>query len=332
MDKINWGIIGCGNVTELKSGPAFNKVKNSSLVAVMRRNAEKAEDYAQRHNVPKWYSDANLLINDEDVNAIYIATPPSSHEEYTLAAIRAGKPVYVEKPMSVNYSSAKNMKLIANEYDQKIVVAHYRRQQPLFKKIKELIDSNAIGDIRLVNLNCFKKMLTKSDLSKTGIEWRVNPAVAGGGLFNDLAPHQLDLMIYFFGDVLAANGLATNQSNLYEADDVVAGNILFKKNVMFNGSWCFTAGEHDERDLCEIIGSEGKISFAVFGHQAISITRQGNTETISFDKLMHVQQPMIEKVVEYFLGKSDNPCNAEEGLKVMELIDEFTSKSPNLFY
>src|SRR6266481_1427478 len=106
MKKINWGIIGSGDVTEIKSGPAFNKVKNSALVAVMRRNEEKVKDYALRHNVPKWYTDAGSLINDTDVNAIYIATPPSSHEEYTMAALEAGKPVYVEKPMALNAASA----------------------------------------------------------------------------------------------------------------------------------------------------------------------------------------------------------------------------------
>jgi predicted dehydrogenase len=106
MKKINWGIIGCGDVTEIKSGPAFNKVNNSSLVAVMRQNAKKAKDYARRHDVRKWYSDAGSLINDPDVNAIYIATPPSSHEEYTIAAMQGDKPVYVEKPMAANLASA----------------------------------------------------------------------------------------------------------------------------------------------------------------------------------------------------------------------------------
>src|ERR1051326_4587202 len=106
MKKIKWGIIGCGDVTEVKSGPAFNKVKSSELIAVMRRDAEKAKDYAGRHKVAKWYSDANDLINDPEVNAIYVATPPSSHEEYAMAAFAAGKPVYMEKPMSVNAASA----------------------------------------------------------------------------------------------------------------------------------------------------------------------------------------------------------------------------------
>ena len=101
---INWGIIGCGNVTEVKSGPAFNKVKDSRLVAVMRRDAELARDYARRHNVPRYYSDARELIVDPEVNAIYIATPPGSHAEYAIECIKAGKPVYIEKPMALNYN------------------------------------------------------------------------------------------------------------------------------------------------------------------------------------------------------------------------------------
>ncbi len=326
MKKINWGIIGCGDVTEVKSGPAFNKVKNSTLVAVMRRDAEKAKDYAQRHNVLKWYSDANNLINDPEVNAIYIATPPSSHEEYTMAAIQAGKPVYVEKPMSVNFASASNMMNAANERNIKLSVAHYRREQPLFKKIKELLADKTIGDIRFVKLDYYRRSLSKEELSIPKSAWRVDIAVAGGGLFHDLAPHQLDLMNYFFGEVENAFGFATNQAGLYNADDIVAGNILFKTGVLFNGMWCFNVAEDEAKDYCEIIGSEGKISFPVFEHRKITVTKHKKTEIISFEPLLHVQQPLIEKVVEYFLDEGPNPCSAEDGVKAMQLIDSFTGK------
>src|ERR1035437_713236 len=152
MKEIKWGIIGCGDVTEIKSGPAFNKVKNSSLIAVMCRNGEKAKDYASRHQVPKWYDDAMKLINDKDVNAIYVATPPSSHELYTLAALQAGKPVYVEKPMTIHSSSAVKMMDAAKKSNIKLSVAHYRRAQPYFKEIKQLIDDKIIGDVRFANL------------------------------------------------------------------------------------------------------------------------------------------------------------------------------------
>ena len=99
---IGWGIIGCGDVTEKKSGPGFQKARDSRLVAVMRRNTERARDYASRHGVPRWCDDARALVDDPEVDAVYVATPPSSHREYTLLAAGAGKPVYVEKPMAMD--------------------------------------------------------------------------------------------------------------------------------------------------------------------------------------------------------------------------------------
>jgi predicted dehydrogenase len=324
MKKINWGIIGCGDVTEIKSGPAFNKVNNSSLVAVMRRNAEKAKEYASRHNVPRWYNDADKLINDPEVNAIYIATPPSTHEAYTLAAFNAGKPVYVEKPMALNYEAAVNMATTAQAKNIKLVVAHYRRAQPLFKKIKELINNKAIGDIRLARLELYKPTLTKEELADEKIVWRVNPAIAGGGLFHDLAPHQLDLMYYFFGPIQKVTGIASRQGINYAADDMVAGNILFKNGIAFSGAWCFNAST--AADCCEIIGSAGKISFSVFSGHTITLTINDKTTTLSFDPLQHVQQPIIEATVKYFLDEGPNPCSGDEGAEVMRLMQEFTRK------
>ncbi|MDB5198210.1 MAG: Gfo/Idh/MocA family oxidoreductase [Chitinophagaceae bacterium] len=324
MEKIKWGIIGCGDVTEVKSGPAFNKVKNSSLVAVMRRDGAKAKDYAQRHNVPKWYDDADALINDNEVNAIYVATPPSSHEEYTIAALNAGKPVYVEKPMAVNAAAAQRMMNAAKDKNVKLVVAHYRREQPIFKRIKQLLAEKTIGDIRFARLEFYKKPLTKEELQIPKTAWRVDAAIAGGGLFHDLAPHQLDLMYYFFGEADTINGIAFNQEKLYNADDIVAGNIVFKTGVLFNGLWCFTVEENEEKDYCEIVGSKGKISFSVFGEPKIIMTVEGKKENFLFDTLQHVQQPMIEKVVDYFLDESPNPCSAEEGVKVMKMMEKLS--------
>jgi predicted dehydrogenase len=206
---INWGIIGCGDVTEVKSGPAFNKVPDSKLVAVMRRNEEKAKDYAQRHGVGKWYNNADDLINDREVNAIYIATPPLNHEEYAIKAMQAGKPVYVEKPMALNAAAAEQIEKVAKQTGVKITVAHYRRQQPVFLKVKELIEQKVIGDVRFVDLKMLQPHQSEI-ITKTETNWRIDPSVSGGGLFYDLAPHQLDLMMYFFGTPKKISGVALN--------------------------------------------------------------------------------------------------------------------------
>jgi len=324
MNKISWGIIGCGDVTELKSGPAFNKVSNSALVAVMRRDAIKAADYARRHNVPRWYSDAEKLINDSEVNAVYVATPPSSHEEYTLAAFNAGKPVYVEKPMANNYAEACNMVNASEEKKVKLVVAHYRREQPRFKKVKQLINDKAIGEILYARIELSRLPLTKEEMADPMIAWRVDPAIAGGGLFNDISPHQLDLLYYFLGPVKKVMGTATNQGSIYNADDMVAGNILFENNVAFTGTWCFNAPA--VVDVCEITGTNGKISFTVFSEHTITVTINGKTETLTFDPLLHVQQPMIEATVKYFLDEGPNPDSGNEGAEVMRLIEKFSGR------
>jgi predicted dehydrogenase len=323
MEKINWGIIGCGDVTEVKSGPAFNKVPNSALVAVMRRDTVKAKDYASRHLVPKWYDDAAALINDPDVNAIYIATPPSSHYEYAVAAINAGKPVYVEKPMTADVATAFAMAEAAKGSNIKLTVAHYRRQIPYFKKIKQLLEDKIIGKPLFARLEFYTQPLTAAELNVPKIAWRVNPATAGGGLFHDLAPHQLDLMHYFFGPASQVKGIAANQSHLYEADDFVAGNILFESGVAFSGMWSFSVPPSEEKDQCEIIGTKGKISFSIFKMKTITVAVNEKTISFSFDALEHVQQPMIEQTVNYFLGQAPNPCNGDEGALIMQWMDEF---------
>ncbi|GAA4089106.1 Gfo/Idh/MocA family oxidoreductase [Mucilaginibacter panaciglaebae] len=322
MSQITWGIIGCGDVTEKKSGPAFNKVTGSKLVAVMRRNAEKAADYASRHKVPKWYADGRLLIDDPKINSIYIATPPSSHIEYALAALRAGKNVYIEKPVTLNAQEAITIAQAAGQSGGKVAVAHYRRAQPMFLYIKELLDTKAIGDVRIAQIKMWQSLRPKL-ITQTADNWRINPALSGGGYFHDLSPHQLDLMLYFFGEPDYYNGRALNQSGYYDCDDNVSGQIIFKNKVVVNGSWSFNVSEDEKTDQCHIIGSKGSISFPVFGHDVTVRTRAGE-KVVKFPPLEHVQQPMIEKVVNYFKGDGDNPCSIEEAVVLMGVIDAFS--------
>jgi len=318
---INWGIIGCGNVTELKSGPAFNKVPNSALIAVMRRDAEKAKDYATRHGVPKWYANANELINDPTINSIYIATPPKYHETYAIAALQAGKNVYVEKPMSTDLASCLRMQTVANNMGGKLCIAHYRRALPMFLQVKKLLADNTIGAIRAVTITMLQPDKS-AQMENPETNWRVDPALAGGGLFYDLAPHQLDLVFYFFGKALGMHGFSANQAGLYAAEDIVAGTMLLNNNILFNGLWSFAAAESLHKDVFEIIGSAGKISFPVFGNQ-ITVETEGGTEVLSFKQPTHIQQPMIEKIVNYFLNKGNNPCTAADAIESMTAMEEF---------
>ena len=139
MKQIRWGFIGCGEVTEKKSGPAFRDVEGSDIVAVMGRNAAKTRMYAERHKIPKWYTDASELIEDADVNAIYIATPPSSHATYAIMSMRAGKPVYVEKPLAASYDDCARINRVSEQTGVPCFVAYYRRYLPYFIKVMDIV-------------------------------------------------------------------------------------------------------------------------------------------------------------------------------------------------
>lgn len=319
---INWGIIGCGEVTEVKSGPAFSKVPGSRLVAVMRRNAELAADYALRHSVPKWYADATALIDDPEVNAIYIATPPSSHEAYALQSIAAGKPVYLEKPMTPDALAAQRVAVAAARAGVKLTVAHYRRAQPFYQKLKELISEEAIGKVQLIRLTYSRHMLSAAQLAQPRNAWRVDPAIAGGGLFHDLAPHQLDILYHLFGDASAVQGMALQQAGVYAAPDLVSGTISWPQQILFMGTWNFNLpASQAQQDECIITGSAGEIRFSFFEQAPLRLIKNGEATEFVFPPLLHVQEPMIRQVVEYFQGKGNNPCTAQEGAQVMQWID-----------
>ncbi|MFL7807035.1 MAG: Gfo/Idh/MocA family protein [Anaerolineae bacterium] len=325
MRTIRWGIIGCGDVTEVKSGPALQKARNSNLVAVMRRTGELAKDYARRHGVPRWYDDADALIHDSEVDAVYVATPPSSHKEYTLKSAQAGKPVYVEKPMALNSAECQAMIKACRAASVPLFVAYYRRALPRFLKIKELIETQAIGQVRFVTLTLYQPI--SPELDPQALPWRVVPEIAGGGLFVDLASHMLDLLDYVLGPIRLAQGFASNQAQKYAAEDIVSGTFAFESGVHGVGTWCFTAFE--KFDLTEIVGSAGKISYSTFDAKPIILTTKEGATEFSFDYPPHIQQPLIQTVVDELNGAGACPSTGETAARTTRVVDQMLRSAVN---
>ena len=234
MNTIQWGFIGCGEATEKKSGPAFEQVKGSSVVAVMSRDAEKAKSYAQRHGISKWYTDAQELVDDPQVNAVYIATPPSSHATFAIMAMRAGKPVYIEKPMAASYEDCARINRISEQTGIPCFVAYYRRYLPYFQKVKELIQNGAVGNVINVQIH-FAQPPRALDYNSKNLPWRVLPVISGGGYFYDLAPHQLDLLQDMFGVILHAKGYTSNRGGLYKVEDTLSACFQFENGLPGSG-------------------------------------------------------------------------------------------------
>ena len=316
---IRWGMIGCGNVTEVKSGPGFQKAAGSALVAVMRRDATLARDYAQRHGVPRWYDDAARAGQRPRrgcgvrCNAAVIAS--GVH----VARRGAGKPVYVEKPMALNHAECLEMIAACRAAGTPLFVAYYRRAQERFLKVKTLVDGGAVGAVRFVSVTLYQPVRPE-ELDPARLPWRVIPEIAGGGRFVDLASHQFDLLDFILGPIRSARGFATNQADLYRAEDIVTASFVFESGAHGTGAWCFTA--FAEADRIEIIGSRGKIVFSTFDAEPIRLTAAGGIQEFAIPYPQHVQQPLIQTIVDELLGTGRCPSKGETAARTSWVMDQ----------
>lgn len=314
----NWGIIGCGKVTELKSGPAYQKTEGFKLSAVMRRSLEKAESFAKRHSVPKYYANADDLINDVDIDAIYIATPPDSHEYYALKVAKAGKICCIEKPMAPSYDACIRINNAFQDKNLPLFVAYYRRSLPRFTQIKTWIDNHAIGSIRHLNWH-LSKPANDIDLSKT-YHWRTDANIAPGGYFDDLASHGLDLFIFLLGDIVQANGISINQQGLYSAKDAVTANWLHKSGITGSGSWNF--GTEKREDIVQIYGNEGKIEFSVFDEKPIILECNGVSKSLVIEHPENIQLHHVQNIKNHLLNRATHPSTGTSAAHTSWVMDQ----------
>lgn len=325
MKQIKWGFIGCGDVTEKKSGPAFNLVEGSEIVAVMSRTKERARSYAMRHNIKRWYTDASELINDPEVNAVYVATPPSSHPGYAIMAMNAGKPVYVEKPLAASYDDCARINRVSRETGVPCFVAYYRRYMPYFVKVKEIIKSNVIGEVQNVQIR-YSAPPRNEDFVSNDLPWRVKPEIAGGGYFYDMAAHQLDFVQELFGVITHARGYSFNRGHLYQAEDTVSACFQFEDGLPGSGSWCFVGHESHIEDRITVLGTKGTLCFSTFNFAPISLHTSEGEQTFDIPNPEHVQLPMIKAVVETLQGINTCSCNSFSATPVNWVMDRILKK------
>lgn len=319
---IRWGIIGCGKVTEIKSGPAYQKTEGFLLTAVMRRDADKAKDFAERHGVQKYYSNANDLINDDEVDAVYIATPPDSHKEYALKVAASGKPCCIEKPLAPSYKDSLAILEAFNERAVPLFAAYYRRSLPRFNQVKTWLDHGDIGEIRHIRWH-LSKPVTHLDLSQQ-YNWRTDSKIATGGYFDDIGSHGLDLFIYLLGNIKDAHGISVNQQGLYSAKDAVAACWVHECGVTGSGSWNFASSEREDR--VEIFGSKGKLQFAVFDEIPLTLKNDRGQQEVVIDNPENIQLHHVRNIKEHLRGNIKHPSDGSTATHTSWVMDKILGK------
>ena len=309
MKTVRWGMIGCGAVAEVKSGPGFYKAAHSELVAVTSADPAMTRSFAERHGVAKAYDTSEQLVADADVDAVYVATPPSSHKPLSLLVARAGKHVYVEKPMAMRFDECREIVDVCAQQGVRLFVAFYRRAMPRFLKIKEWIDSGAVRNVRAVQ----HQPPAPEDLSRATLPWRLKPEVSGGGKFLDMGIHELDLFDFLFGAIEEVHGIAGNRAGLYDVEDTVTATWRHASGVQGYGSWCYVCG-HGE-DFVEIVGSQGRITFEFFSDRPLKLINEEGEQIVDIPNPPHVQQPFIQSIVDDLNGVAPCPGNVESAVR-----------------
>ncbi|WP_213938149.1 Gfo/Idh/MocA family oxidoreductase [Pseudomonas sp. dw_612] len=322
MSVVRWGMIGCGDVTERKSGPAFYKAPGSALVAVMGRRLEAVTDYAARHGIARFYTDAESLVNDPEVDAVYIATPPDSHHAYALLVAAAGKHCCVEKPMSLNAGQSREMQKVFAEAGLHLFVSYYRRSLPRFQQVRQWLAEGQIGEVRHLTWT-LTKAPSPADLGGTD-NWRTDPAIAGGGYFADLASHGFDLFQYLLGDVVEVAGFTAQQAGLYAAEDAVSASWRFASGALGMGCWNFVADRREDR--VEVIGSKGRISFSVFDEHPVVLEAE-ETLSLHIDHHEHIQWHHVLGMNAHIRGEAQHPAVAQEALKTDWVMDQILKRT-----
>lgn len=313
-------MIGTGNVTEKKSAPSFNKIENSRLMAVANRNPEKARDYALRFGIKTCYEDPFEVISDPQVDIVYIATPPGSHMNYALATLKAGKPVYIEKPMARTSEECRIINAAAEKAGLPVFVAYYRRGLEYFKKVRSIIDSGSLGKIQHINLQQYYPARDE-DYNRENLPWRVIPEDAGGGYFHDLGCHALDILFYIFGNPLDVSGKVANVADMYEPEDSLSASLVLPGNVLISASWNFVTPRPFQRDLVEVTGEKGKLSFGIFSFKPIILDTGDHKESIPTIQPEHIQMPLIRTIVAELQGQGSCPSNGRSAEITSEVMD-----------
>jgi 1,5-anhydro-D-fructose reductase (1,5-anhydro-D-mannitol-forming) len=312
---IRWGIIGCGEVAEVKSGPAFQKATHSTLVAVMRRDAARAEDFARRHGVPRWHTDADAILEAPDIDAVYIATLPDTHRDYAERAAAAGKAVYVEKPMAMNAAECDAMIAACATAGVPLWVGYYRRALPRFLAVRDLLREGAIGEVREV----VSTQTERAPDPRAPGAWRRDAARAGGGPFFEGVVHTLDLLDFLYGPMEVVASTARARGEDCRLEDLVEARYRFASGVIGRGRWDFAA--HADCEVNEIVGTRGRLRFSTTRDVPIECWRSDGREVIPLADPPHVHQPLIQTIVDEFNGLGHCPSTGESAARTARVVD-----------
>jgi 1,5-anhydro-D-fructose reductase (1,5-anhydro-D-mannitol-forming) len=314
-DTIRWGIIGCGNVAEYKSGPPLYQTPGSELIAVMRRDAAKAADFAQRHGAHRWYTTAEGLIADADVNAIYIASPHALHAAHVKLAAEASKIVLCEKPLGINTAEAQACVEVCHLHGVPLSVPYYRRYWPIVRKMRELLKENVIGRVVAARVQLADYFAGDPDRP-----WLTARDSSGGGALANAGSHWVDLIRYLLGDVVSVSAQCSSHASGFETEDTIVVQLETVEHALVSLS--ITLHSPINTNEIDISGTEGRLRATSLSDGQLILDRAGEQpQVMVLPRSRFAHAEFIAELIDRLRSDQPVPIPGEEAVAVWRIME-----------
>jgi len=312
--NIRWGLIGCGDIARKRVAPALRETPNSGLVSVSRARFSEAEQFANEFGARRWYADWKELIADEEIDAVYIATPVHLHAAQAIAAAQAGKHVLCEKPMAMTVAECDEMIGACSENNVHFGVAYYRHFYPVIDRIRSILASGEIGKPIFAQVNAFEWFDPPPSHPR---RWLLERDLSGGGPMFDFGCHRIEVLINLFGKISQMKSLIGNLLFDREVEDTATALLQFE-----NGPQAIISVTHAARepqDTLEIFGSEGSIHVPVLNDGALTISTQNDKWTEMHPSHANLHLPLIDDFVQAILSNRNPRVDGQVGREVARI-------------
>lgn len=320
---VRYGITGFGRFAEKAIAPAIQQSHNSTLVAIHNRSMAKAKDAASALNIPLAFNSVSNLVAHPDVDAVFIVSANSAHCEETILAAEAGKHVLCEKPMAMNVAECERMIEACKQNNVKLMVGHMVRLSPLVKRMKELVQSGAIGKI----IRAESDFVYDGRLSSRA--WLLDRKVAGGGPTFDVGVHCLDTLRYVLDDeVISVKGELEPVPDGSRTESSSQLLLRFFRGTIATIFSSYASPIRESR--IEIIGTEARISsvdFTVSGCQSqlrIEKRSTGGTPDIVIEEfdVPNLYTGEVNLFYDCIINNTEPSLSAENAVKNQYVLDQ----------
>jgi predicted dehydrogenase len=316
LEKLHWGLLGCGDISKKRIAPALITLENCELLAVARANYTLAESFAQEFGVKRWYKDWQDLIMDDEINAIYIATPVYLHAEQTIAAAKAGKHVLCEKPMALNAQDCERMIETCKKHDVTLGISYYRHFYPVLTRIKDIIISGEIGEPVIAEIHAFEWFDRKPGEPRY---WLLEKELSGGGPMMDFGCHRIEVLQHLFGGIEEVQSRLFNVHFKRKVEDTAYVSLLFKNHI--HAIIRVTHAAYEARDTLDIFGTKGSIHVAHLNSGTMTVKTEKGERKEEHPAHPNVHQPLIEDFTNSVLKKGNPAVDGSIGREVTLILD-----------